>query len=53
MKETGNISPLLTKALKGNYLLAKARKGNACIKEMMALQHPISAEKIKCTNVVR
>jgi hypothetical protein len=32
--------------------LAKTRKGNVGIKEMMASQHPISMEKMKCTNVV-
>jgi hypothetical protein len=52
MKETCNINPLLTKALKGKYLLAKTRKGNAGINEMMASQHPISTEKMKCMNVI-
>jgi hypothetical protein len=53
MKETSNMSLLSTKATKGNYLLPKIRNKISSIEEMMASQHLVSAEKIKCTNVIR
>jgi hypothetical protein len=52
MKETRNMSLLSTKATKDNYLLAKIRNKKNSIEEMMASQHLVSAEIIKCTNVI-
>jgi hypothetical protein len=53
MKETSNINLLSAKAPKGNYLLAKTRNKIASIEIMMASQHLVLAEKLKCTNVIR